>query len=243
MLFFTVCNAWLTSQDSNVIINLKHSAKNIDLEFTISGKYKLLVHIKHANNTRFDKAYKDILEKYRNLTDTWNYYLLMNFKTEKANQLKEIKVIENPICKIFEIDVTQKEIKKPDPCLEEVEFNLDDSILEFENMKFDSIQKRKDGGNKRHENTTIIKTEIIKPMFLYRRNANAHAKVSEISDAIIKELNGLQGGKTSEKVQNFLEKYSINSDIAIQKAINYIKKNDDGGQITTWCYELSKNKL
>lgn len=61
----------------------------------------------------------------------------------------------------------------------------------------------------------------MKPMFLYRRNANAHA----------------------EKVQNFLEQYSINSDIAIQKAINYIKKNDDGGQITTWCYELSKNKL
>lgn len=243
MLFFTVCNTWLTSQDSNVIINLKYSEKNIDLEFTISGKYKLLVHIKHANNTSLGKAYKNILEKYRNLTDTWNYYLVMSFTIEKTSQLKEIKVIENPICKIFEIEVMQREIKKPDDLLEEVEFNFDDSFLEFENMKFDNIQKRKDGGNKRHKNTTIIKTEVIKPMFLYKQKTKESTNVSEIANSVINELNQLEYSENSTKIQKFMNKYSINNHQSIQKTINYLKDKSDGGQIAKWCYQLSNNQF
>ena len=112
MLFFTVCNTWLTSQASNIMIKLQHDEKNIGLEFTVSGKNKLLVHIKHANNTSLCKGYKNILENHRNSTDTRNYYIVMNFKNERPAQLKEIEIIGNPICRIFEVDVTQQEIKK-----------------------------------------------------------------------------------------------------------------------------------
>ena len=244
MLFFTVCNTWLTSQDSNVIINLKHSEKNIDLEFTISGKYKLLVHIKHANNTSLYNGYKNILEKHRNSTDTCNYYLVMNFKIEESDQLNRIKIIENPICKIFEIDVTQQEIKKPHDHFKAIELNFDDIFLGFENIEFyNYVEEKGKGGKKKHANTTIVKTEVIKPMFLYRKQLKATAKISEIANSIINELNSLQENKTEEKILKFMNKYSINSNKAIEAALGYIKNNDDGGQISIWCYQLSNKKF
>lgn len=247
MLFFTVCNSWLTSQDSNIKINLKYSVKHINLEFTISGKNRFVIHIKHANNTSLEKGYKAMLEVCRDINDEKHIYLIMNFKDEPAKQLKEVRVIENPICKIFEIDVTRRELGEPDNLLElpnfelyENEFQLEGSFLEFEDMEFDytaNIEEKRKGGKARHRDTTIIKTKIVKVMFLHKKQENESSKVSEIANSIITELNSLDGhNDNSGKVQRFMSKYIISHYQHIQISIDYFQKHNDGGQISEWCY-------
>lgn len=243
MLFFTVSNTWLSSQDSNIKIDLKYSVKNIDLEFTVSGKRRLVVHIKHANNTALKNSYEKILESCRGLDDEKHVYLIMNFKEEPANQLKDIKIIENPLCKIFEVDVTKRDAEQTD-CLSEQE-SLDLGFIEFEGIEFpNTTDIQSQGGKARHSDTTIIKTDVIKPMFLHRRQANENTKVSDISNAIIKELNSLYGhNDNSQKVQSFMNKYAIDDYQNIEKTIEYLQKNNDGGQIGNWCYQAANNKL
>ena len=166
MLFFTVCNAWLASQDSNIKMNLKYNAKHIDLEFAISGKYRIVIHVKHANNTSLEKSYKAILETCRDLNNEKHLYVIMNFKEEPASQLKEIRIIENPICKIFEVDVTKRDVEKDDSLFDLPELNEDESInsfLEFEDMEFtDSryTEEKRKGGESSYQAYKPLKDKV-----------------------------------------------------------------------------------
>jgi hypothetical protein len=81
----------------------------IKLKFNISESRCLVLHIKHANNTNLTKGYTNALEKYRYLDNEKHVFLVMNFEENHAAQLKAIRVIENPLCRIFEIDVTKRE--------------------------------------------------------------------------------------------------------------------------------------
>ncbi|MFO2961047.1 hypothetical protein SC984_05510 [Legionella pneumophila serogroup 1] len=151
MLFFTVCRAWLVSQNSNISINFKQRDGQPTLEFTTSGKNRLSLHIKHANNTSLAKGYKNVLEKYRHVKNEKHCYLIMNFKAAPAIQLKEIRVIQNPICEIFEIDVTKRNDEQTDEIFKLLEPEFEFNLLEFEDMVFeDSLytgEKRKGGKN------------------------------------------------------------------------------------------------
>lgn len=257
MLFFMVCNTWLTSQDSNIKIKLKHTLTNMDLEFSISGKNRLVIHIRHGNNPSLLKGYKAILESYRNAPNERHYYLVMNFKEEVAEQLTEVKIIENPICKLFEVSVAMQKMQKdkkwseaPDFEIPNFEFDIDelkfsDELLAFEGIELcNAAELQSKGGKSRHSKTTLIKTEVIKPMFLHRRKSGGTTKVSEISNAIIQELNALEGhNDNSLKVLSFMNKYAINDYKYIEKTIDYLRKNNDGGQIPKWCYQASKGKI
>ena len=108
MIFFTVCNTWLTSQNSNISLLPLRDEGPIRLKFSISGDHCLVLHIKHANNVSLTKGYTDILEKYRDLANQKHVFMIMNFEEKETTQLKAIRIIENPICKISEIDVTKR---------------------------------------------------------------------------------------------------------------------------------------
>lgn len=228
---------------SNININLKYGTKNIDLKFSVSRKYCFIVHIKHTNNTVLKKGYEKILEECRGSVNERHVCLLMNFKEEPSSQLKEIKIIENPLCKIFEIDVTKRDASKGVNLLELP--YTDCGLTEFEGIEFsNTIDMQSKCGKARHNDTTVIKTDIIKPMFLYKKQTNENAKVSDISNSIIKELNSLDDlNDNSPKIQSFMTKYSINDYQSIAKTIEYLQKNNDGGQIPSWCYQVSNEKL
>ena len=66
-----------------------------------------MLHIKHANNASLIKGYTDILEKCRHLNNEKLSVMIMNFEEKQSSQFKKIRIIENPICKISEIDVTK----------------------------------------------------------------------------------------------------------------------------------------
>jgi len=161
MLFFTVCNTWLTSQNSNITINLLRDEKQLNLEFSISRESRFVLHIKHANNPSLVKGYTAILEKYRHLNNEKHVCLIMNFEDVQANQLREIKIIENPICKIFEIDVTNRGEEKAEDLLELPDDNLD--FIQFEDMLFEDtryLAEKRKGGESSHKDHQAIKAQV-----------------------------------------------------------------------------------
>ncbi|WP_133129005.1 hypothetical protein [Legionella nagasakiensis] len=161
MLFFTVCRAWLVSQNSNISISFKQKDGQPTLEFTISGKHRLILHIKHANNTSLIKGYKNVLEKYRNVRNERHCCLIMNFKVEPAKQLKEIRIIQNPICEIFEINVTKREDEQTDDFFTQSETDL--KLLEFEDMVFEDsfyTKEKRKGGKNSYQRHKALKDQV-----------------------------------------------------------------------------------
>jgi|GEM_PF-1712661 len=242
MLFFTVCNTWLTSQGSNINVQLKQEGQNFLLEFSISQKHLILVYVKHANNPSIYSSYKNILEISRDSHNLRNYYIIINFKTEITNQLKKVKIIENSICKIIQINVVQKELLSESRINEKTN-NTMNNFLEFEDLKFTGynyVAEKSKAAKARHHHTTTIKNNIIQNMFNYRREENSQAKVSDITNLIIHELQKLAENQSNIKIQNFAQKYSITSEENIKIIIDYLDKHNDGGQISTWCYAFNK---
>lgn len=249
MLLFIVCNSWLVSQNSNLKVEIVNKKKQIDLVFTISGRNKLTIYTKHANNGYLYNFYTDLLKRYRNKDDECAYYLIMNFREDKANQLKEVKVIENTICKIFEVDVAQRveEIKKQendnDCSIEINDEDVNDRLLSFDDYALKDVEEfrkvRSKGAKKKNEKTDNIKLHVIRHMFISKKQENKSRKVSEISISIINELSNLQ----ETDFHDFAKKYSVNKVVYLQQTIEYLGKNQDGGQIEAWCYAISQGKL
>ena len=79
MIFFTVCSAWFSSQNSNIRLSLLRDDGLIKLKFNISESCCLVLHIKHANNNSLTKGYTSVLEKYRYLDNEKHAFLVMNF--------------------------------------------------------------------------------------------------------------------------------------------------------------------
>lgn len=79
----------------------------------------------------------------------------MNFEENHTAQLKAIRVIENPICKIFEIDVTKREQLSVQ--------NLNEGFIEFENLEFEddryTAEKRK-GGSNSYQRNQPLRTQV-----------------------------------------------------------------------------------
>jgi len=186
----------------------------------------------------------------------------MNFKTEITDQLKQVKIIENPICKVIQINVMQQQITNNLNIINDNDFNLGmfksydfneitdfipniDNFLEFEDVKFndnDYIAEKRKAATSRHLNTTMIKNDVIQNMFNHKRNEKPQSPVSDIINLIIKELYNLINNQSNIKIQNFMQKYSITNEESIKKTITYLNKNHDGGQIPNWCYKFNKTK-
>lgn len=155
MIFFTVCSAWLTSQNSNIRLNILRDDGLIKRKFDISENCCLALHIKHANNTSLTKGYTNALEKYRHLDNEKHVFLVMNFEENHAAQLKAIRVIENPICRIFEIDVTKRE-QLP-------EQDFDEDVIEFENLEFEDdryVAEKRKGGLNSYQRNQPLRTQV-----------------------------------------------------------------------------------
>ena len=189
MIFLTVCSTWLTSQNSNITLLPLRDEGPIRLKFSISGDHCLVLHIKHANNVSLTKGYTDILEKYRHLDNEIHVFMIMNFEEKDATQLKGVRIIENPICKIFEIDVTKREQSK-----EVLESSNDDfDFIGFENLDFESdgyIEEKRKGGLNSYQSYRPLKNqvEVLCNKELASKNySSAQQLCMVVADTVIKE--------------------------------------------------------
>jgi hypothetical protein len=108
MIFYTVCSAWLTSQNSNIQVFLLQDKNPIRLKFVVSDKYSLVLHIKHANNTSLLKGYMDTLEKYHALKAEkhvfWSWILKRRIASN-SNKLRWWKILYAIFWVLIFIDV------------------------------------------------------------------------------------------------------------------------------------------
>lgn len=159
MIFFTVCSTWLTSQNSNITLDILRDAGSIKLRFSIANDRCLVLHVKHANNPSLAKIYTDILEKYRYLDNEKHVYMVMNFEAKPSTQLKEIRVIENPICKILEIDTVWREQTKDTSEIS----NAQGEFIEFEDLDFEGAgyrEEKRKGGRHSYQRHKPLKNQV-----------------------------------------------------------------------------------
>lgn len=252
MLFYVVCRTWLKSQNSNINLYRKYNkdTKQIDLRFSISNKFNILVLIKHANNASLENIYKKQLEIYANQYNDKCIFIIINFKEEINNQFNYVRLMKQDYCKIFEIDCTQ--IIDYIDQLNNTTINFIDEkkdsnwvqktipIIEFEDMpKIIDNSNYIKGANKKNKDTNLIKIQIIKQMFKIIRqdsiDRNITYSVANISRKIIKNLN-----QKSEKT--LMQEYNFKDISILKKAIKY-NNDKNGGQIESWCYQINNNQL
>ncbi|MFA5880161.1 MAG: hypothetical protein WC860_08345, partial [Candidatus Margulisiibacteriota bacterium] len=246
MLFYMACNTWLTAQNSNISLKriFNTETNQIDFEFAISGKYSVLVQVKHSDNYRgLETGYIKQLDCYQGNINSKGFYIVMNFDFEESNQLKAIKKYNRFDCKIIEIDV-QHDDKKPafsfDNEFDLPEWQFDDNFIEFEDLDLSlgsKYQKEKSkGGKTRHKQTDIIKNQIIKPMFLNKDLIKGHSvkqKAEKISAALSK-IHIM----TKDNLQAFISKFNLDNQ-HVNNSTQYFSE-DKSEQIYKWCLAFSK---
>ncbi|HSQ98132.1 MAG TPA: hypothetical protein VLL98_05470 [Rickettsiales bacterium] len=223
MLFYTVCNAWLTSQNSNIQLFLETDTetKQLYFRFCISEKNQIIVQVKHSNNHQgLEVCYERQLETHKNSSNSKCLYVVMNFDDEKdSKSLKKIKLIENPCCKIIEIDVAQKDEKQMDLF----------KVVEYENSNWIEDTKYKEEKSKGGKNS-------------YQRYKPLKNKVEELCKEELNKNNYESALKLSEIIALKLERDFPNllNDFEPYK----IHLNDGGGWIKPtfygWCNEIYK---
>ena len=111
MLFYVVCNSWLKAQNSNIQLFREYNkeAKQIDLRFTISSKFNILIQIKHASNNKLEEGYKKQLEIHKESKNSKCLFAIINFNEKESRQLEDIRLIKQKCCKVFETDSVQIE--------------------------------------------------------------------------------------------------------------------------------------
>ncbi len=176
MIFYAVCSTWLTAQESNIKIILLQDKGPIRLKFTVSGNCSLVLHIKHANNTSLFKGYMDALEKCRALDDEKYVFLIMNFEEKYAEQFKQIKAIENPICSVFDIELYQRSR----------EVSLIDFIdLGFEDKRY--IAEKRKRGESSHKDHQAVKAQV-DTLCLEELNKKTYPSAMQLSKHVAKRM-------------------------------------------------------
>lgn len=84
----------------------------------------------------------------------------MNFKEDESNQLKAVKIIENQICEIFEIDVINR-----DESNNAEDLGVDDLFLDFEDIGLDDslyTQEKRKGGESSYQHYKPLRDKVSK---------------------------------------------------------------------------------
>lgn len=180
MILYTVCSTWLTSQDSNIQIALLQDKNPIRLKFNISDKCSLVLHIKHANNTSLLKGYTETLENCRMLDNEKHVFLIMNFEEKTSEQLKAIKIISNPMCNIFDINIYSRS--------DEVSL-LDFAELGFTDDRY-TAEKRKGGASsyQRYEKLRTKVRQLCQEELNQKKISSALQLCQVVANRVIDEL-------------------------------------------------------
>ena len=123
----------------------------------------------------------------------------------------------------------------------ELDVDFKDTFVELENMDwFDEsyVAEKRRGGKQRHQKTTEIKEELIKPMFSNRTLIKGKS-VKQRAEKINRELAQIPALSESG-IDLFSKKYGVKL-LALKKASSYFE-DDREEQIYKWCLLLSKAK-
>lgn len=189
MLFFMTGSVWLSAQGNYVTIEHVFNKDSQQLEFTFAmlGYQQIKVQVKHGNNhAGLKKAYEEQLEQCSK-KNTQCYYLVLDFDEKKSKQLCDILSIENPICKIIEIDSAYRdEFAILDPEF----FGFGNMITEFEGVKIDEshylAEKSKAGKNSHKANKPL--QEKVQELCHQELEQKSYTSARQLCFAVVKIL-------------------------------------------------------
>lgn len=198
MLFFTVCETWLTSQSSDIHLTRKFS-KEINqpiFKFSLTRTHEVIVLVKHSDNYA---GLEETYGKQNNLAGKKKagFYVVMNFDEDDSKQFAAIKKSDDKICKIIGIDVAQKD---------EAQSSFDFGLIEYEGISsFD--EDRKKGGLNSHQRNHLLKqktAELCQEEIQRKKPPTSALQLCKIvSDRIEKEfLNLLRDFEPYKKFEN-----------------------------------------
>ncbi len=144
MLFFMVCETWLTSQSSDIqlIREFNKEIKQPVFRFSLARKYEVIVLVKHSDN-------------YAGLEETYNkqngfvketgkgFYVVMSFDEDESKQFQAIKKSQKDSCQIIGIDVAPRDDSQ-------TSFDFDSSrsgVVEYEGISSVDDDRKKGGLN------------------------------------------------------------------------------------------------
>ncbi len=242
MLFYAVASSWVNSKDNNLNMTrlINRETKLIDFRFYVSGKYAVNVQIKHSDNYNgLKKGYDKTVDQKISRSKERDFYLVMNFKEDPSKQLTAIKKSVKEGFKILEIDVVDQENKQADMfnAMEmDLETDFDNMFTEYEKSSNNPYSK---GGKKRHEETDIIKDNIIKPMFENKdliKGKSIQQRANKINELITDAFDDEQD---KNKLNNFAKKYGLDYQ-TLSDARSYFMEDDKSRTIYDWCREINK---
>ena len=190
---------------------------------------RLWVSIYHAHNHNLKNYYEKMLEKIQENNQNRYVMIVINFKDEVTKPLKDLKIIQNPKCPIYIINIPQP--------------NDTSEITYYENLnvELDNLKKaQKKGGNSRHKTTNDIKEFVITPMFKVIYETEKYKKYENIGNSISNELTKLIDAK-KEQLEIFMQQYQITHKDILIDAIKY-NEEKAGGQINEWCRQLMSKR-
>lgn len=170
-----------------------------------------------------------MLEKIQENNQNRYVMIVINFKDEITKPLKDLKIIQNPECPIYIINIPQP--------------NDASEITYYENLnvELDNLKKaQKKGGNSRHKTTNDIKEFVIISMFKVIYETEKYKKYENIGNSISNELTKLIDAK-KEQLEIFMQQYQITHKDILIDAIKY-NEEKAGGQINEWCRQIMSKR-
>ena len=149
MLFFMVCETWLTSQNSDIHLTREFNKeiKQPVFKFSLARKFEVIVLVKHSDN------YAGLEETYNKQTgfikeNGKGFYVVMSFDEDESKQFQAIKKSQKDSCQIIGIDVAQRDDNQ-------TSFDFDSSlsgVVEYEGISSIDDDRKKGGLNSHQRN-------------------------------------------------------------------------------------------
>lgn len=118
----------------------------------------------------------DILEKCRALKEENHVFLIMNFEEKYAEQFKQIKAIENPICSVFDIELYQR--------------SNHSSLIDFIDLGFEDtryLAEKRKGGESSHKDHQAVKVQV-DTLCIEELNKKTYPSAMQLSKSVAKRM-------------------------------------------------------
>lgn len=189
MLFFMVSSAWLSAKKSNITVEHFINKASQQLEFTFSrpGCQQIKVQVKHSNNyAGLKKGYEEQLEQCSK-KGMQCFYVVLDFDAEKSKQLKDILNIEQPLCKIIEIDSSHKDSHSPPVASV---YGFDGMVMQFEGIEVEESyykDEKKSGGESSNKANKPLK-EKVRELCMGELDYTYYPSARQLCSAVIETL-------------------------------------------------------
>ncbi len=230
MLFYMISSAWISGQDSKIIIERTYNkeSKQLEIIFIVPGQQKIKVQLKHSDNGSLKKGY-EAQGAQCTRKNIQCYYVVFDFAEIKSKQLRYILQNEDPLCKIVQIDVAFKHEENDFDLRDDIfDINFGDLTTEYADVDDELYIKEKRKGGESSYQVYVPLREKVKELCLSEMKSKSYSSARSLSHKIAQIVEE----KFPDLLKNFIP------------YINYQRDRTDWRSSTfyNWCNSHFKNR-